>query len=453
MANDRACMSTGAELVGQCLVALGATRVFGSAASGIAGIPGLPHVLVEDPALAVLLADASGRIGKGPGVALLPGRVLRLGSQPGASAERVLVDDIESLPAMLAAWDVDGVFSAVEYELLIDLDEPVRPDLEPVRLEQNIQLSTLAPEMADVHTVVLGGPGVVRAGAVAALHDVAERLGAGVVNTWGAKGVFRWDSPFHFGTAGLQARDAELAGLTTAELVITTGLDPNEMPIEQWSTGPVLDVDPRALETLTYRWERSPRELSRPPLYEQLAAALQPLYASDAVPLSPARAAADLGTARPEGGLVVADPGPAGLWIARSLPTVDVNSVIVPSLRVRGFALAAAIAASFEGRRAIAVVTDPIDAATAELLALAEHWGTDVVIEVWGADAPLASPPERQERLTESIQRSGVAVELTPVDFALTNVLVDVAGPVVAWPQIDTPPSGNGQRGSGHQSA
>src|SRR6185436_20489329 len=72
--------STVADLLGRCLEALGATRVFGSSASGISGVPGLRHVLVEDPALAVLLADASGRIGRGPGVALLPGGVLRLGS-------------------------------------------------------------------------------------------------------------------------------------------------------------------------------------------------------------------------------------------------------------------------------------------------------------------------------------------------------------------------------------
>ena len=37
--------------------------------------------------------------------------------------------------------------------------------------------------------------------------------GAPVVNTWGAKGVLRWDDPHHAGTAGLQADDFDLAGL------------------------------------------------------------------------------------------------------------------------------------------------------------------------------------------------------------------------------------------------
>ena len=77
---------------------------------------------------------------------------------------------------------------------------------------------------------------------------------------------------------------------------------------------------------------------------------------SDAVPLSPARAAADLGSARPDGALVVADPGPAGLWVARALPTTELGE----RRRARRCPCGAspspaAIAASFEGRPAVAV--------------------------------------------------------------------------------------------------
>jgi hypothetical protein len=435
-----------AELVGRCLASLGATRVYGSAASGLSGVPGLPHVLVEDPGLAVLLADAAGRIGSGPGVALLPGRVVHLGSQPGGRAERVVIDDARSLPAALAAWALDAVFSTVDYELTLDLDAPVPDDLEPVQLEEELRPSTLAADMAGLDILLLAGPGVVRAGAVGALHEVAARLGAGVVNTWGAKGIYRWDSPYHFGTAGLQERDAELAGLTRADLVITSGLDPHEMPPERWAVGPVLDVDPRVLDVLTYQWERSARELTRPRLYEQLSTALQPLYGSDAVPLNPARAAADLGAIRPDGGLIAADPGPAGLWVARTLPTVEVASVIVPSIPVRGFALAAAIAASFEGRPAVAVVAPAPDPETAELLALAEHWGADVVLEIWAEDAPAVAPDERAARLRDALRQKGPTALVSLVDFSATATLVDVAGEVVAWAEPGVGPSGNGDR-------
>ncbi len=59
---------------------------------------------------------------------------------------------------------------------------------------------------------VLTGPGVVRAGAVPGLHAVAAAGSLGVLNTWGAKGVFDWRSRHHLATAGLQSRDFELAG-------------------------------------------------------------------------------------------------------------------------------------------------------------------------------------------------------------------------------------------------
>jgi hypothetical protein len=424
---------TVAELVGECLVALGATRVFGSTSSGITGIPGLQHVLVEEPSIATLLADASGRIGSGPGVALLPDRVLRVGSQPGATAERLVIPDVEMLPTALAAAAIGEPFPSLEYRLELDLDAPVPDELGPVDIDPGTAASTLSSDLVDVRTLVLAGPGVVRAGAVAALHEVAERLGCGVVNTWGAKGVYRWDSPYHFGTAGLQERDAELAGLTTAELVITTGLDPRELPVETWASGPVLDVDPRTLAALTYRWEPSRRELGRPALYERLSRALAPLYASDEAPLSPARAAADLGARRPEGGLVAADPGLAGLWVARTLPTVEHGSVIVPALFVRGFALAAAVVAALDGRPSVAVMNAPIDEASAELLALAEHWGVDVAVELWGADAPARTPADRAEALSAAIGAPGVSVVQTPVEFAHTKTLVEAAGAVVAW--------------------
>jgi thiamine pyrophosphate-dependent acetolactate synthase large subunit-like protein len=421
------------DLLARCLDDLGATRVFGSAESGVSGLAGLAHVLVEDPALAVVLADASGRISRGPGVAALPGQVLRLGSQPGAHAGRAVIDDVADLPTALAAWNVGVPYNAVEYVLDLDLDAPAPPGSGPVSFAGEVQASTLARDIADVRSVIVVGPGVIRHDAVGALHEVASRLGAGVLNTWGAKGVYRWDSPYHFGTVGLQARDAELAGLTAAELVITSGLDPAELPVEGWATGPVLDVDPRALEALTYQWEPSTRELVRPRLYDALSKALAPMYASDAVPLSPARAAADLGATRPEGAIVVADPGRAGFWVARTLPTTEVGSVVVPALPTEGFALAAAIVAAFDERVAVAVTAEPFDATSAELLALAEHWGVDVTLEVWGADAALPSPDARVERLREALAAPAVSVLPLPVDLDALRALEDVAGPVVAW--------------------
>jgi thiamine pyrophosphate-dependent acetolactate synthase large subunit-like protein len=425
------------ELLGRCLLAAGAGRVFGSAESGIRRIPGLRHVVVSEPGLAVLLADADGRIGTGPGVALLPGRRLHLGSQPGEPAERLVLDDPSLIPSVIAGWSLGRVHASVDLDLSLDLDAPA-PSLEPLRLDESSgEVLTLSPTLAGLRSVVLAGPGVLRAGQVEALRSFAEQAAVGVVNTWGAKGVFAWDSPFHLGTAGLQARDFELAGLGDAELLIVVGVDPLEAPRDRWgSGGQVLEVEPWQLAALAWRWERPERVPERPALYTRLAAALAPLYDAGGVPLNPARAAAGLASARPPGGLVLADPGPAGLWVARAFPTTEPGSVVVPAAFVRGFAAAAAVLAGLDGRPAIAVVTDPPDEATLELLSLADHWGVPLTLEVWGAEVAGASVPSaaaHAERLAQALDEPGVKVLPVPVDFAHTRTLVEVAGEVVAW--------------------
>ena len=85
---------------------------------------------------------------------------------------------------------------------------------------------------------MLVGPGIVRSEHVEGLDRFARSAGVGIVNTYGAKGVFRWDSPFHFGTVGLQERDLELAGIGDAEIVIVAGLDTDEVPLA--ALGPVV---------------------------------------------------------------------------------------------------------------------------------------------------------------------------------------------------------------------
>jgi hypothetical protein len=167
----------------------------------------------------------------------------------------------------------------------------------------------------------------VHEGCVDSLRDLAHRAGCGVVNTWGAKGVFRWDDPSHFGTGGLQARDFELAGLGAVDVLITSGLYPDEVTSTPWAgRAEVLDVAPA--ELATFDRPLPPGSMARPALYTALAAAVGPLYDQPGSP--PARAAA-LASSLPEGGLVVAEPGLVGFWVARTFPTVVPGSVAVPA--------------------------------------------------------------------------------------------------------------------------
>lgn len=250
---------------------------------------------------------------------------------------------------------------------------------------------------------------------VDAVRRFAERTNLGVVNTWGLKGLFRWDSPFHLGTAGLQERDFELAGVLAAERVIGIGLDEDESP--RALLGELTEVDVDDLDALADELGCAPDPPPRSPLYTELAAVVGPLYESDDVPLNPARAARDLASVD---AFVVADPGPGGFWVARTYPTTRLGSVLVPAQR--GGPPAAVLAAAHDGP-AVAVTTTPPGSLP--------HG--DVVIEVWGAKSDMLSPDERLERLRAAIGAGGAHVLHVPVEFSFTRLLVEVAGPVRAW--------------------
>lgn len=200
---------------------------------------------------------------------------------------------------------------------------------------------------------ILAGPGVVGAGAVDALRSFAHRTGCGVVNTWGAKGVLRWDDPLHFGTAGLQARDFELAGLGEVDVLVTTGLDPAEVTSTPWhGRAEVVDLPPAQLATFDGSLPRG--RLDRPALYTELAAAVGPLYGRPAS--APARAA-DLAARLADDEVVVAGPGLVGFWLARTFPTTRPGSVLVPARGDAAAAVALARDLAGDGRR-VTFVTD-----------------------------------------------------------------------------------------------
>jgi hypothetical protein len=420
-------VATVGDLVGDCLRALGADVVFGRP------LGGLERVDVPEWGLATLLADAAGRTGRGPGVAFGPDGRLRLSTRPGTSVEALVVSDPDALPSLLASFDVGYVHATREYVLDLDLDAPVSPDAEPVSYDTTGELFALSPTLADLDLVTVAGPGVVRAGQVDALAMFAAQAGCGVLNTWGAKGVFAWDSPYHFGTGGLQARDAELAGVLDADVVIAVGVDDDELAIGALGLSQVLEVEPDQLAALAFTWPEPESLPVRPRLYTELAAALAPLYESDAVPLTPPRAAAALARSRPGTGLVAADAGPAGLWVARTFPTTEPGSVVVPATVAPGFAAAAAFVARGRGRPSLAVTTAPVDEATLGVLALADRLDAVLAVLAWGPDGPLASADDVDDVLAGAWSGASGGVVDLPVDLAETGVLEGVAGPVVAW--------------------
>jgi thiamine pyrophosphate-dependent acetolactate synthase large subunit-like protein len=284
---------------------------------------------------------------------------------------------------------------------------------------------------------VLAGPGVIDAGAIDGLRAFATAGGLGVANTWGAKGVFAWDSPHHLGTCGLQAHDFELLGFADADLIIATGVDGDESPTERFALAPVEVIAPTDLALVAGEYV-AVRELLHNNLYARLAAVAQPGYVDEKVPVHPARAVADLGAVLPPGGLVTADPGPAGLWVARTFPTPPLDPgaprrVIVPARRAPGIATTLASDAARAGRVAIAVTTSPLDSATEAALEDARRQQTPFVLVVWSARGDLERAADHRQVLAAALAEPGPTVVEVPVALEDTRLLVQAAGEVVAW--------------------
>ncbi len=381
-------------------------------------------------------------------MAWLPGDVLRLSTRPGTQVTPVHLDDPAHLPATLATWAAGGGYTAggytasasaagahtaAEFRLDLDLGAPAPAELEPVDFEVPVQATTLHPSLAELATVVVAGPGVVRHGQADALARFAAEAGVGVATSWGAAGVLGEGNPHHLGTVGLQARDLDLAGVVGAELVITVGLDEDETPHHMFMDGAsmVLDVDPRSLDSLAYQWSAHERVPAASPLRTGLAGLLAAHGAAEGVPLDPARAVRELRGVVAPGSLVAADPGPAGLWLARALPTTGSTSVVVPATGAPGVAAALAVVAARQGHPALAVTVDPLAPVTEAVLALAPT-DTPVVVVRWGGEDRL-DPAYHGRALRDALEHPGVHQVAVAVDLAQTRALVDLAGPVVAW--------------------
>jgi hypothetical protein len=281
--------------------------------------------------------------------------------------------------------------------------------------------------------IVLAGPGVIAAGAVADLHAVAASASVGVLNTWGAKGIFDWRSRHHLATAGLQGRDFELGGLRDADLVLATGVDPLEAPDSLWRNGPakVVEVEPSALGPLAEQWHRPHRPIEVPPLREVLAAVTEDGWRAEGVPMAPSRVTWHYGQLAAGGGLVAADAGLGGYWVARTLPTTELGSVIVPAERAPGFAAACCLVARLRNpRRPVLAVCDEEPVA---VLDAARALGVALPVEVWRADGKRVDATAHWGRLTDLVaDPAGGAVTLA-TDPGQLAAMVDAAGPVAAW--------------------
>lgn len=431
---------TNGRLLARVLRAAGVDAVYGRPLAGVEVVP------VASLPVATLMSDAHRRLHGRPAAVHRGDGVVVVGGtdtdpdDDGATA--VIVSSVDDLVGSVEALHVAGRAGAgVVLTVALDLDAPA-PDLVPplpapvdrwVEPDDGLVVALAAAR----HPVVLAGPGVVLAGAVPGLHAAAAAANLGVLNTWGAKGVFDWRSRHHLATAGLQARDFELGGLAVADLIMATGIDPAEAPPDRWrNLAPVAEVPPGALDPLAGRWSRPVGEITVPPLRAGLARVTQDGWASTSTPLAPSLVTRHYSQVFGAGGLVAADPGVAGYWVARTFATTELGAAQVPaSAASHGFAVACATVARLRtpNRPVLAAVDSPMADAVLDALDTASRLGVDVPVEVWGADGEVLGPDEHLARLRALVHAPAPHPVGLATDASQLPRMVEVAGEVVAW--------------------
>ncbi|MHB8467621.1 MAG: acetolactate synthase large subunit family protein, partial [Acidimicrobiales bacterium] len=332
---------TAGELLDRVLRAIGVGAVYGRPIAGVDVVP------VDDAGVATLLATAHERVYHETAAAHLGGGQITVGTP---SRDLTI-----TRPADLVA-----ITGGTRVRLDIDLDAPA-PDVVPdAPIPAGAPTVDVLPALrAAAAPIGLVGPGVVADGAVAQLHAFAAAANLGVLNTWGAKGIFDWRSPHHLATVGLQARDLELGGVGVADLVVLVGNDPDETPA--FATASVT-VPTGSLGPLAASWTRPAAEISVPPLRTLLAEATQRGWLVERGPLPPSRVTRNYAECLGAGGLVAADAGVSGYWVARTFATKELDSAIVPGRATDGIAVACCVVARLRRptRPVLAVVDGPL---------------------------------------------------------------------------------------------
>jgi thiamine pyrophosphate-dependent acetolactate synthase large subunit-like protein len=426
--------TTNGHLIARTLRSAGIDAVYGLPLAGV-GV-----VAVTATQVATLMAGAHRRVQGRPAAVHMGDGNIAVGDAGGAGRSAVAVTSVDDLLAAVDPLHSAARTGGLSVTIELDPDAPA-PDILPPQptpvdrwVEPNDQLvATLA---AATRPVVLAGPGVVRDGSVPGLHAAAAAANLGVLNTWGAKGVFDWRSRHHLATAGLQARDFELGGLADADLIVATGVDPAEAPDDRWRLAPVAEVAPGALDPLAGRWSRPLGDIAAPPLREELARVTQEGWVSVSTPLAPSRVTRHYSQVFGAGGLVAADPGVAGYWVARTFATTELGGAQVPaSGGGQGFAVACATVARLcaPNRPVLAAVDGPLADVVLEALEAASRLGVVVPVEAWGTDGDGIGADLHLARLRRLLHADHPGVVGLATDATQLDRMISVAGDVIAW--------------------
>jgi acetolactate synthase I/II/III large subunit len=232
--------------------------------------------------------------------------------------------------------------------------------------------------------LIFAGNGVIRGRASGELRAFARAHGIPVAHTFMAKGSMPYDDDLCLLSVGLQARDYISCGFDKADLIIAVGYDPVEYAPKFWNPErkksivhidftpaevdsfyqPAVEVvaDVReAIELLggLVKGQKDPTPYHT--LRRFILAELAEGADDDTFPLKPQRILRDLRASMGREDILISDVGTHKLWIARTFPAYEPNTVLISNgYAAMGFALPAAIAAKLvhPERKVVAVSGD-----------------------------------------------------------------------------------------------
>ena len=232
--------------------------------------------------------------------------------------------------------------------------------------------------------LIFAGNGVIRGRASAELRAFARAHRIPVAHTFMAKGSMPYDDDLCLLSVGLQARDYISCGFDKADLIIAVGYDPVEYAPKFWNPDrkkPIVHIDftpaevdsfyqpavevvadvREAIELLggLVKGQKDPTPYLT--LRRFILAELAEGAADDTFPLKPQRILRDLRAQMGREDILISDVGTHKLWIARTFPAYEPNTVLISNgYAAMGFALPAAIAAKLvhPERKVVAVSGD-----------------------------------------------------------------------------------------------
>jgi hypothetical protein len=138
-----------------------------------------------------------------------------------------------------------------------------------------------------------------------------------------------------------------------------------------------------------------------------------------------------------ESGLVAADPGTAGYWVARTFATTRLGSVLVPAAPAEGWAVACLLVARLAEplRPALAVVDGGVGERGSAVTAEAARLGVGIGIEAWDEGEEPSTAENHLARLDDLVSPvlSAQVQSTLATDPRQLAEMVDAAGPVRAW--------------------